>query len=748
MPVEPGLETAGHDEGRGVGFDHRRAGDAVARLQLFHLVKLCIDPLLVAIELAAAELRLFRRGRALKLFLRDLRLRDRHRAAHDRPGHRIAELGRAGRGGIDAAIGVVEGLDQLVPVLGALRLDDRGFDLEVVELAAILHAEARLQLHLVGAVAVDLEFLEHALLQLLPGRLQGLRLRRLQVLAGIGGDVDVERLVIAVFEIRRRTAEGREARGPGRHDHVLEAQPLGVAVGMDRPRAAIAEAHEAARAVALARDHRAQIVAQVAVEQLDDARGRVLDRQAERVGDLFLHRVPGALAAELHLPAEEVVGVQVAEDHVAVGNGHRLDPRGLPADADAIARRIRAELDRLGVGIEPDEAARPRADRIHRHQRQRQQQPRHVGVVLDRQLVLRDQRHVEGGAADVGTGDVRIAQHLAQILRPDHPADRPRHDRARKLLRLPRDRAAMRRHHPEVEFRAVLLEGGGDLLQRLARRLGGEGLEDRGVGAMGFLAHRVIVGRGEDRNGLARGRDLFLDQIAHPPLMRGVAVGVQQRDHDALDLLRDQFARRGAGAVLAQRDHHVARHVDPLHHATGQVARHQRLVIVMGVQVDAVFIGEAEIGLRGAAHAVEILHPRIDDQPGAQPLALHHAVEHGGAGIDAGLDPRERLLERQPPTFQPFLRAGDQAERLVLRRGLRFADNEVAVTVDEERVGHRPAGIDAKHLNAAVCLFVQWHGSVLLPWRHLPVASEKDATRPGADVVRFSDTRPDMLRTP
>ena len=98
MPVEPGLEAARHDKGRGVGFDDRRAGDAVAGQQFFHLVELGIYPSLVTVELAVAELGFLGLGRADLGSLRDLRLRDWHGAAHDRAGARIAKFGRARRG--------------------------------------------------------------------------------------------------------------------------------------------------------------------------------------------------------------------------------------------------------------------------------------------------------------------------------------------------------------------------------------------------------------------------------------------------------------------------------------------------------------------------------------------------------------------------------------------------------------------------------------------------------------------------
>ena len=69
-----------------------------------------------------------------------------------------------------------------------------------------------------------------------------------------------------------------------------------------------------------------------------------LDLEPERLGDLALDLGAGALGVELDVAAEEVVGVDAAEDEVEVGDRDRLEAALGPADADPRAGRVGAEL--------------------------------------------------------------------------------------------------------------------------------------------------------------------------------------------------------------------------------------------------------------------------------------------------------------------------------------------------------------------------------------------------------------------
>ena len=85
---------------------------------------------------------------------------------------------------------------------------------------------------------------------------------------------------------------------------------------MQRPAAAVAEQRVVGGRVALAEDPPDRLVAQRLLEQLDHPGRGVLDPEAERLGDLALDLGPGALGVEGDVAAEEVVGVDAAEDDV------------------------------------------------------------------------------------------------------------------------------------------------------------------------------------------------------------------------------------------------------------------------------------------------------------------------------------------------------------------------------------------------------------------------------------------------
>ena len=92
--------------------------------------------------------------------------------------------------------------------------------------------------------------------------------------------------------------------------------------------------------------------------------------------------------------------------------------------------------------------------------------------------------------------------------------------------------------------------------------------------------------------------------------MLGVAVAEQQADADPLDPGVEQLGRSVADVRLAQRQHLGAHHVDPPAHALDLLARNDRLVVVVGREVEAVGVGEAEVGLDPALDPQVVLLAR------------------------------------------------------------------------------------------------------------------------------------------
>ena len=180
--------------------------------------------------------------------------------------------------------------------------------------------------------------------------------------------------------------------------------------------------------------------------------------------------------------------------------------------------------------------------------------------------------------------------------------------------------------------------------------------------------------------------------------MLGVAVAEQQADADPLDPGVEQLGGGLAGVGLAQRHHLVAEHVDPPAHALHPLARDERRVVVVGREVEPVGVRVAEVGLDPALDPQVVLLPGGDDRADLEALAREQPVEHRGAAVDPGGDRAERLLRGRVPLLERVVGGLHEADRLVLGRRLRLADDERARLVDDEGVGHRPAGVDRQHL--------------------------------------------------
>ena len=155
----------------------------------------------------------------------------------------------------------------------------------------------------------------------------------------------------------------------------------------------------------------------VLVDHVVDAPGDPLDRHLQARGEPFRDRVSGVAGCKRHVAAEEILGIEITEQQVRVGN------RGLFA-AEAIAGRPR----RRAGGPRPDvqkaeivdlgDAAATGADlqQLDRQDLQRQAaaalEAVHVAnleLVGDRGLAVFDHRYLRRGAAHVegdGVGDV------------------------------------------------------------------------------------------------------------------------------------------------------------------------------------------------------------------------------------------------------------------------------------------------------------------------------------------------------
>ena len=164
------------------------------------------------------------------------------------------------------------------------------------------------------------------------------------------------------------------------------------------------------------------------------------------------------------------------------------------------------------------------------------------GAADHQHLAVVDHAGLGRGAAHVEGDRVAEPDAVAQRLGADHAggAVRLQHADAGVLRLLDAEQAAGRLHDEEVADEA----GGVEMVAHLAE-IAPHPRTDIGIGGGGggalelTILLRKLVRGGDEELRMAR-----LDDPFHPPLMRGVAVGVQEQNGDRLHALSDRIGRR------------------------------------------------------------------------------------------------------------------------------------------------------------------------------------------------------------
>jgi len=208
------------------------------------------------------------------------------------------------------------------------------------------------------------------------------------------------------------------------------------------------------------------------------------------------------------------------------------------------------------------------------------------------------------------------------------------------------------------------------------------GVDDDGVGPLVLPVLRVDVARQRDRH---LGRDLR-HELRQPLLVRGVRVGVQQRDRDRRHAGVAQLRDRGPRGVLVERDLDVAVLVDALDDLLAEAARHERHGLDPLQVVAALTIGP---------HDLEDVTEALGRQePGQRSPALDQRVGAGRGPVGDVLDVAERDPGRRD--------ALQHADGLVVDRREHLRGRDIArFVVVGEQVRERAAHIDSdsQHLN-------------------------------------------------
>ncbi len=251
----------------------------------------------------------------------------------------------------------------------------------------------------------------------------------------------------------------------------------------------------------------------------------------------------------------------------------------------------------------------------------------------------------------------------------------------------------MRGHDAQFKLTAEILCPIRDLLKLAARGLSRIGLDRHGVEPGEILHHGIEFGGEIDRNALAlRLHDLEsgrLDGI----FMRAIDVGKQEIDDDTLDIHVEKLGHGSFRFMLIKRDGLGTEQIDPAAHALHALARHEGLVVPVRRDLEAVLIGIAEIGLDATLELKIVFLAGSHDDAKPTAFALQEAVQHRGAGINAGRDPREYGIRGLAPLRERVLDGAAETDGFIGRRRLSLADDEPAGVIDKKCICHGAAGI-------------------------------------------------------
>ena len=393
------------------------------------------------------------------------------------------------------------------------------------------------------------------------------------------------------------------------------------------------------------------------------------------------------LDVEPHPAPEKVVGVEVAEDEVGVGDGGRgpaeavadgpgRGARGVGADAQdaGLDARDRApagadldQVDGLDVhrdaapGLEPDPVQLELADGLRAaagDQGELRGRPAHVEgdeVGVARELAVRRGHEGAGGRSGFDHAHGKAGHRLrggdaAAGLHDEEPpavVERPE-----RLLEAP-EVVAHRGHHVRVDDGRrgplVLADDGRDLRREA----------DRGPGR------------------------LLADDLGGAPLVRRVDVGVQEADGDRRDPVPAETPDGLAQAGLVERHEHLAVEGHPLGHLPDPRAGDQRgglldeeiVELVALLPADDQDVAEAPGRQEGDVPALS-----LDDDVRAERGPVHGLDEVGPAEPRAG-DQLAEPLHARPGR--------------VVRRREALAGEEAPVVGLEREVGEGPADVEA-----------------------------------------------------
>src|SRR5277367_62145 len=328
----------------------------------------------------------------------------------------------------------------------------------------------------------------------------------------------------------------------------------------------------------------------VAVDDFaDDDRG-FFYTDAQGLGDFFAHGLDGAIFIEAHFSAEIILGVQVAEDNVCVGDGgfgaaeietrRAGDGAGTArADLHAIFEEFVDGGDGAAAGADGERLNHGDAD--------------HPAIddgakIVTADAVFDDEADVEAGAAHVRHDDILVAENFGYVMRAHKAGDWAAVESAAGSGAKNFGDSAGALNHQErlgVTFFAELVPHGGKFDLHGALEVG---VEDGGHGALVF-AELADDLSGEDHGQVADVKFFVFvaDDFFYAALVRGIQEAPEERDYEAAGAAAGQIANFFANIVFIERADDLAARIDALFYADDHVAGDERVGFVLDCQVAA-----------------------------------------------------------------------------------------------------------------------------------------------------------------
>ena len=352
-----------------------------------------------------------------------------------------------------------------------------------------------------------------------------------------------------VLDVGDQPAQRAEHARRRRDQHPLHAEFARQEAAQHRSGAAERQQREVARVDALARGELADLAIHAGDRDLDDRFGGLLEPAPELRRD----RADGG-ARLLDIDGDRVVADVAVADEAADGEGiGHGGPRAAAAVAGRAGRRAGAfgpDRQDAELAHRGDRAAAV-ADRRHRNGRDVDREVAdHFAHAVGRRAVD-DDRDIGRGAADVEAQDLVEPRLPRDEARADDAGGRAgqQHLQAGRLAELGRHDAAVRLGDHGLGGDAGLLQG---RLQgrQVARHDRLHVAVDRGRGgALVFADDRPDIAGAEHR----QLRRPLADQPLRLPFVRRIAIGMQQRQDDALGAQRHRLVERAAQAGLIER---------------------------------------------------------------------------------------------------------------------------------------------------------------------------------------------------